>query len=671
MADIEDIEELTLPSDDPTSAANRKSVHQVAVRSFTRRSATNHSSAPAEPQPEPIVGSGAGSRDSCTPFLPGTATVWVKTWGCGHNNSDGEYMAGMLAAQGYRIVLEDSKRGEADLWLLNSCTVKGPSEQTFVNEINRGKDSGKKVVVAGCVPQGNPSGAAWEGLSVIGVQQIDRVVEVVEETLKGGSVRLLKEKKDETSKRKAGGAKLDLPKVRKNPYIEIIPINTGCLNQCTYCKTKHARGDLGSYAPEEIVERVKTVLSEGVMEIWLTSEDTGAYGRDIGTDIVELLWGIVDAMEEHPNQTAMLRVGMTNPPYILEHLPEVAKVLSHPRVYSFLHVPVQSGSDKVLDDMRRLYTVHDFRQVCHILRERVPDVTIATDIICGFPTESEQDWQQTMDLLREYNFSVLHISQFYPRPGTPAARMTRIRTDIVKARSREATAYFNSYPNYGDKLGSIRKVLATELSADGVHFVSHDKSYAQILVPNDPRLMGRSFEVRITQVGKFYMIGQVCEGEYERLEQEDAELQKLDSSGRVAIVNKKKTPKLVRMTRKMVRLDPGRSGEDYGDEQADDSAIDGAELSLGSQSTEVPTQSEPLQDVESRRSLLRSSGSLAVLATPMGVGYWSLVSLAGLWVVFGPSSVQRQVRWSVRTVGILACAWTGWEMLLAMKRQKR
>ena len=115
------------------------------------------------------------------------------------------------------------------------------------------------------------------------MQQIDRIVEVVEETLKGNSVRLMGQKKKDS--RKQGGARLDLPKVRRNPLIEIIAVNTGCLNECTYCKTKHARGQLGSYYPEEIVERMRQSFGEGVVEIWLTSEDTGAYGRDIGTNV--------------------------------------------------------------------------------------------------------------------------------------------------------------------------------------------------------------------------------------------------------------------------------------------------------------------------------------------------------------------------------------------------
>lgn len=114
-----------------------------------------------------------------------------------------------------------------------------------------------------------------------------------------------------------------LPKIRKNPLIEIIPINTGCLNQCTYCKTKHARGELGSYPPEEIVARAIQSFQEGVCEIWLTSEDTGAYGRDIGTSLPELLRQLVRVIPDG----CMLRLGMTNPPYILEHLEVKFKIL--------------------------------------------------------------------------------------------------------------------------------------------------------------------------------------------------------------------------------------------------------------------------------------------------------------------------------------------------------
>ena len=133
----------------------------------------------------------------------------------------------------------------------------------------------------------------------------------------------------------------------------------------------------------------------------------------------------------------MLRVGMTNPPYILEHLEAMGEILSHPRVYAFLHVPVQSGSDAVLTDMRREYCRDDFRRVVQVLRDRVRGgVTIATDVICGFPTEAPEDFEETMTLIDEFKFPSLFINQFFPRPGTPAAKMERVDPQVREKKYR-------------------------------------------------------------------------------------------------------------------------------------------------------------------------------------------------------------------------------------------
>ncbi|XP_044270432.1 threonylcarbamoyladenosine tRNA methylthiotransferase [Tribolium madens] len=431
--------------------------------------------------------------------IPGTQKIYIKTWGCAHNSSDTEYMAGQLSAYGYKLT-ENKK--EADLWLLNSCTVKNPAEDHFRNQIQEAKELGKCIVVAGCVPQGAPKASFIQGLSIIGVQQIDRVVEVVEETLKGNTVKLLGTKKEHG--KKVGGASLLLPKVRRNPLIEIIAINTGCLNQCTYCKTKHARGELGSYPPEEIVERAKQAFEEGVVEIWLTSEDTGTYGRDIGTSLPELLWKLVEVIPEG----CRLRLGMTNPPYILEHLSEVAKIMNHPRVYSFLHVPVQSGSDQVLSDMKREYFRKDFEHVVDFLQSQIPGMTIATDIICGFPTETETDFEDTLSLCEKYKFPSLFINQFFPRPGTPAALLPRIPAQEVKGRTKRLTDLFYSYHPYDKKVGEVQEVLVTEVSHDRKHYVGHNKFYEQVLVPKDEKYMGKLVTVKIVTATKFSMTGE-------------------------------------------------------------------------------------------------------------------------------------------------------------------
>lgn len=197
--------------------------------------------------------------EDCKIDIPGTQKVFIRTYGCSHNVSDSEYMEGILSDYGYRMT---SKKDEADIWLINSCTVKDPSQAAFMHLVNSAKTVGKPVVVAGCVSQADRNLSGLEDVSVIGIQNIDRVLEVVEQTLQGNTVKLLAKK---------GLPSLDLPKVRKNKLIEIIPLSTGCLGSCTYCKTKHARGKLGSYGLEAIVERTKKVIREGVKEIWLSS----------------------------------------------------------------------------------------------------------------------------------------------------------------------------------------------------------------------------------------------------------------------------------------------------------------------------------------------------------------------------------------------------------------
>eukprot|EP00050_Salpingoeca_kvevrii_P021054 m.105724 g.105724 ORF g.105724 m.105724 type:complete len:379 (-) comp9157_c0_seq1:169-1305(-) len=252
---------------------------------------------------------------------------------------------------------------------------------------------------------------------------------------------------------------------------------------------------------------ISCCAEEGVVEIWLTSEDTGAYGRDIGTDLPTLLWKIVEVLPEG----CMLRLGMTNPPYILEHIEEMAKIMNHPRVYAFLHIPIQSASDSVLERMKREYTQAEFCRVVDYFKEHVPGVTIATDIIAGFPGETDEEFEETVDLVRRYKFPVLFTNQFYPRPGTPAAAMKRIFPPIVKNRTRELSALFRSYFPYAHKVGERQRVLVTEIASDKKHYVAHNKFYEQVLVDMRPEIMGKLIDVEIVRTGKFFQEGRIIE----------------------------------------------------------------------------------------------------------------------------------------------------------------
>ena len=426
--------------------------------------------------------------------------IYIKTFGCSHNASDSEYMAGILSSEGYEIVpsLESS-----DLAIINSCTVKSPSQAAFLNSVIKSKSFNKKIIVGGCVPQAERNLKGLENCSIVGVSQIDKIDYIVKETLEGNTVRLLENKKLPS---------LLLPKIRRNKFIEIIPISQGCLGSCTYCKTKQARGKLISYPIEHIVQACKNAWENNAKELWITSEDTGVYGRDIGTNLPNLL---VEILKDIP-EDVMIRIGMANPPYILEHVNNMIKILNHPNVYSFIHIPVQSGSNAVLDKMLREYTIEEFNFLCDKFIEGVPNITIATDIICGFPTETKENFEETLNLVEKYKFPVINISQFYPRPGTVAAKWKKIDTKEVHNRSKTLAELFGSYSHYKHLLNTTQRVWIHDLNEEEKNkeenmMVGHNKSYVKILIPKDENLYGKELIVKITQIHKWHCVGEIID----------------------------------------------------------------------------------------------------------------------------------------------------------------
>lgn len=433
--------------------------------------------------------------EETSPYLPGKQKVHVKTFGCPHNQSDGEYLQGQLQDYGYTLV--DSIE-ECDACVINSCTVKHPSEVRAMNLVADAQKFGKSVVLAGCVPSSNRKLAdTLHGVSLLDVTQLDRIVEVVEETVKGNIVRLLEKRNDLPS--------LSLPKVRKSRFAEIITINAGCLGNCTYCKTKMSRGKVISHPIETIIARALEAAQDGVCQIELASEDMGAYGLDIGTNIAELLEQLADALPPG----VMLRTGMTNPPFVMQHIDRIIKVLNRPSVHAFMHIPVQSGSDAVLRAMRREYTVAEFSELADRLKAGVPDLFLLTDIICGFPVESEDDWKETMDLCRKYRFQGIHISQFYARPGTPAMRLKPLKSHVGKDRYRALTEFVTSYDRNQGFLGRVERVWFASTETERGQTIGRTKAFAKVLVDRDDTLLGKSAMVKIHATSRLHVEGRV------------------------------------------------------------------------------------------------------------------------------------------------------------------
>lgn len=443
-------------------------------------------------------------------LIPGIAKIMVKNFGCNHNRSDSESMMGLLSEYGYILVDE---LDECDLIVINSCTVKGPSQDSCRNLIELAKSKNKFVVVTGCVPQADISLNFLKDVSIIGVRNIHRIVEVVELTLQGNIVLLIPDKIEGKSTSLMDNFEVSLPplllpKIRRNPYVEIITISVGCLGNCTYCKTKQSRGDLGSYPIETIIHRINQSLNEGVKQFWLTSEDIGAYGKDIGTNLSELLREILKILPKD----IMIRIGMTNPPHILDQIDEIIEIMKHPNVFEFLHIPVQSGSNRILELMKRDYVVEEFSLLVDSILKEIPLATIATDIICGFPGETSEDHNRTVELINNYKFPVINISKFYPRPGTPAAKMKPISNGISKSRSSEITNLFQSFNHNEyifDKLpgDKIVKVWFIEHSEKSDHTVGHTKYYNKVLVKMDNDLLGKYAMVKLIKPHKWHIEG--------------------------------------------------------------------------------------------------------------------------------------------------------------------
>lgn len=336
------------------------------------------------------------------------SAVFIHNFGCSSNVADGEILAGCLSEAGYRVVASE---GEADVLVFNSCAVKGPTENRIIDAIKHAPKD-KKIVVAGCLPK-----ISFERLQrevrfdgVVGPAAGRGIVDVVGRVLAGERVVDLAAAN--------GKPLLSLPHVASKRVVSVVPVNYGCLGSCAYCCVVFARGRLRSCSVGEVVERVRADYALGAREFWLTSQDTAAFGRDLHTDLAELLFALDGLAGDF-----RVRVGMMTPNLVTDMRSRLVWSFESSRVFKFLHLPVQSGDDAVLQYMHRFYTAAEFGGIVNAFRVNYPDLTLATDVIVGFPNETQEAFENTLALLREVKPDVVNVSKFFARPKTAAARM--------------------------------------------------------------------------------------------------------------------------------------------------------------------------------------------------------------------------------------------------------
>ncbi|KAG9396802.1 Methylthiotransferase [Carpediemonas membranifera] len=431
---------------------------------------------------------------------------FVKSWGCSSNFSDGEVMAGVLKSAGFELVPDWS---EADVVVANSCTVVNPSELHFWTFVKQCVESNKSLVLAGCVLQAEnrPLDAAlpiWlrpfkAQIAVLGPRQLTTVAAAAAQLLTGECGTMPINLGDD-------GIPQAPPKIRGNCRVEIVPICYGCRGACTYCKTRFARGALKSKPIAQIVEEAKQAYP--FTELWLTGQDTSAYGLDIDASVPQLIDALISALPDH----IKIRIGMANPDHILPDLGNWTRMfMNHPQLYRFLHLPVQSGSNAVLKRMNRKYTAEQFEQLVDGLRAAVPDITIMTDVIAGFPGETDEDWVQTLALLTKLQLPFVNITRFYSRPHTPAAKMKQVDSKVTKRRTKELTGLDTRKATLDALVGHNMPVVVTDRAYKGSLMVGHTPCYIQVLLPLDEALLeaGATVQAEIVSAGAWSVEGRV------------------------------------------------------------------------------------------------------------------------------------------------------------------
>jgi threonylcarbamoyladenosine tRNA methylthiotransferase CDKAL1 len=389
--------------------------------------------------------------------------VWIEAYGCSASMADSEMIGGILKEAGYEIA---TKRSESALNLIVTCSVKDTTEHKMMSRIRTMVKSGKPLVVAGCLPKADKAKieSASSSASLIGPNSIDKAPDAVRSALSGDRLVALKDSQLD---------KVNIPRVRLNPVISIVEIANGCMSECTFCQTKIAKGWLRSYRIGDIVRQIKSDIKSGCKEVWLSSTDNGCYGRDIDSNLVDLLQACCSI-----EGNFKIRVGMMNPMYLPAILDRMVRLFcENDKLFKFLHIPVQSGSNRVLRKMKRGHTSKTFIDIVQAFRDRIPEMTISTDIIVGFPSETEDDFKQTIDLLERSEPDTVNISRYAARPKTEASGWKEMK--VSSQVSKERSKYLHTLTRrIAKKRNSLWREWQGEIVIDETGKVMQGRNYA-------------------------------------------------------------------------------------------------------------------------------------------------------------------------------------------------
>lgn len=436
--------------------------------------------------------------------------VYIRTYGCQMNARDSEQVARQFQDRGYELVDDES---QADVILLNTCSVRDQAEQKALGnmsrllQLKRAKPS-MRLGFLGCMAQ-NRGQELIDRLPevdlVIGTQRFHRVVEHVERMRANGSSRTLDVSEEPGSERAIRDHTRGAP--RASAFVSIMQ---GCNLQCAFCIVPAVRGKERSRPVADILQEIKLLAAEGVKEVTLLGQAVNLYGRHempvIGrkSPFVQLLETI------HPIE-GIERIRFTSPHPIGFREDLIESIATLPKVCEYVHLPAQSGSTPVLKAMRRGYTAEQYRRLVERLRERIPNLAVSTDLIVGFPGETEADFLQTVALVRDLEFDQAFPFRFSPRKDTAAATLEgQLPKEVIRERHQEVLAAVNAavQRRLRAEIGTEREVLVEGRSKTNPSRLSGRTRQNRIVVfEGDDHLAGQLINIRIEEAPGYVLIG--------------------------------------------------------------------------------------------------------------------------------------------------------------------
>jgi MiaB-like tRNA modifying enzyme len=392
--------------------------------------------------------------------------VYIETYGCRYNFGDTAKLKEILQHQDCTLVQSE---GHADAVIINTCTVVAATERRMLRRLSRFRD--RELYVTGCMP----------------VVQKDAIMAVCTPVI--------------IDPRAIHRCYRNVGTVGPDP-VGIVQIAQGCCGQCTYCITRTARGALKSFPMQDILTQMRAFIRQGVAEVQLTAQDVSAWGRDTGTSLPDLL----ATCAEIPG-TFYTRVGMMNPATILPILDDLIGAFAHENIFKFIHIPVQSGSDRILKTMGRGYGCEDFEQIVAAFRKKYPAITVATDMIVGFPGETQDDFYKSLALLDRVRPNKVNVTRFSKRPFTLASHKKEIldaekkdRSRMMKIRAEQIYHAINA-PFLGQKMPFV----VTERVRHG-SVMARTPSYLGIVLDEDLP-MGFTGHARLEKEHMYFFLG--------------------------------------------------------------------------------------------------------------------------------------------------------------------